>query len=58
MFDKLKEHFNVMFEGNRCRFRKGCKHYRLDSECCNKFAIRFPDIIGSYCGTYRKLENE
>ncbi len=57
MFNKLKEYLKVMFEGKRCRFGEGCKHYRLDSECCNNWDIRFPDIIGSYCGTYRELED-
>ncbi len=57
MFNKLKEHLKAMFEGNRCRFNKGCEHYRLDSKCCNNWDIRFPDIIGSYCGTYRWFDS-
>ena len=57
MFNKLKEHLKVMFEGNRCRFNKRCKQYRLDSACCNNWDTRFPDIIGSYCGTYRWFDS-
>ena len=59
MFKKLKEHLKAMFEGNRCRFSKRCKHYRLDSECCNNLFARFPaDDGSSYCGKYREFEKD
>ncbi len=57
MFNKLKEQLKVMFEGNRCRFRKECKHYQLGSTICNNWYERFPTDGSSYCGTYRELDN-
>jgi len=58
MFNKLKEHLKAMLEGNRCRFSRECEHYRLDSTCCNDWLTRFPNDDGSYCGKYRKLDDE
>ena len=58
MFNKLKEHLKAMFEGNRCRFRKWCIHYQDDSAVCNNLLKWFPNESSSYCGAYRKLENE
>ncbi len=55
MFNKLREHLKAIFEGNRCRFNKGCKHYRRFSYCCNRWDER---ILSEYYGTYRKLEDE
>ena len=52
----IGKEFKKVFEGNRCRFRRECGYYRLDSKCCNNFNTRFPDLVGSYCGTYRKIE--
>jgi len=58
MFNKLKEHLKAMFEGNRCRFRKGCKYYRKNSECCNNLFARFPNDDGSsYYGIYRWFDS-
>ncbi len=56
MFYKLMEHLKVIFEGNRCRFRKECMHYQIDSAVCNNLLKRFPTYDKAYCGTYRKLE--
>jgi len=55
MFNKLKEQLKVMFEGNRCRFKKGCNLYKKNSVTCNNWYARF---LGdkAYCGTYRKIE--
>ena len=50
MFHKLREQLKVMFEGDRCRFRKECGHYRLDAVTCNNEG-------SSHCGKYRELEN-
>lgn len=58
MFNKLKEQLKAIFEGNRCRFRKGCKHYQLGSAVCNSLLKRFPTGDRAYCGKYRELENE
>ena len=56
MFNKLKEQLKVMFEGNRCRFRKACKLYRKRSAACNSWIERFPDYDKAYCGKYRELD--
>ena len=57
MFNKLREHLRAIFEGNRCRFRRQCGHYREASKCCNNWNERFDDPIygKSYCPTYRKI---
>ena len=59
MFKAVRKFFKTIFEGNECRFRSECAHYREISTCCNQYNVRFSLIEGNiYCGTYRKLKGE
>jgi len=49
MFNKLRESIKST-KGNKCKFRKECKHYRKNSYTCNA------SVDKAYCGAYKKLD--
>ena len=56
MFSKTREWLAIVFEFNRCRFRKECEYYLEDNPICNKLTKRFPDMGSADCAYYRALE--
>ncbi len=51
----VKIWFREFFEGDRCRFKKDCELYRVDSATCNDLGKRKPFSGRFYCGKYREL---
>ena len=55
---KIAQKFKAMFEGNRCRFAKGCELYQNGGLVCNNLFERFLNEDKAYCGKYRSKEDE